>query len=341
MSRNEEVEAGEDDANQIEENLEELKRRYLLRRFWASGLGFWRRGGKRKAWLLIVGLVVVVLVNLVVQYGINVWNRNFFDALEKKDAAAVLTQGLIFPPLAAASVLLGVLAVYLRMTTQRTWRQWLNDHVVDYWLSKGRYFQLNLVGGDHKNPEYRIAEDRRLATDAPVDFAVGLLQAFLSASTFIVVLWTIGGSLSFEIGGTTMTIPGFLVIGAFIYAALASGLMVIIGRRFGTIAESKNQAEAEYRYVLTRLREKWRKHRGAWRREGGTRRPRKVAHNGVAPLARPLLPAHAHHHRLAGQRAPCAGRTHLALRAEISRRHNDAWPSHAGSFGLYDRANGI
>ena len=31
--------------------------------------------------------------------------------------------------------------------------------------------------------------------------------------------------------------------------------MVFIGRRFVTVSENKNQAEAEYRYVLTRLRE--------------------------------------------------------------------------------------
>ena len=31
--------------------------------------------------------------------------------------------------------------------------------------------------------------------------------------------------------------------------------MVLIGRRFVRVSESKNQAAAEYRYVLTRLRE--------------------------------------------------------------------------------------
>jgi putative ATP-binding cassette transporter len=31
--------------------------------------------------------------------------------------------------------------------------------------------------------------------------------------------------------------------------------MVVIGRRFITVSENKNQAEAEYRYLLTRLRE--------------------------------------------------------------------------------------
>lgn len=77
----------------------------------------------------------------------------------------------------------------------------------------------------------------------------------LSAITFIAVLWTIGGALSFDLGGITISIPGFLVVAAMIYAVLASGAMAFIGRRFVAVSESKNQAEAEYCYVLTRLRE--------------------------------------------------------------------------------------
>ena len=45
------------------------------------------------------------------------------------------------------------------------------------------------------------------------------------------------------------------MIAAFLYAVLASGSMVIIARGFVIVAENKNQAEAEYRYALTRLRE--------------------------------------------------------------------------------------
>jgi vitamin B12/bleomycin/antimicrobial peptide transport system ATP-binding/permease protein len=111
------------------------------------------------------------------------------------------------------------------------------------------------VQGDHKNPEYRIADDIRLATESPVDFFTGITTAVLSALTFIVVLWTIGGSLSFELAGMEITIPGFLVVAAVAYAVLASGSMVFIGRRFVTVSEKKNQAEAEFRYVLTRLSE--------------------------------------------------------------------------------------
>ena len=255
----------EDDTDDIEGRIADLalddeasnrlRRRLLLRRFWRSARGFWGSGGDRLAWLLTGTILLTVLLYLAAAYGMNVWNRAIFDALERRDGGTVLYLSLIYVPLLAASVAVMLLQVYARMTTQRRWRAWLNDHLLDRWLKNGRYYQLNLVGGDHQNPEYRIADDVRVATESPVEFATGLLTAILSAATFIVVLWTIGGALTFDLAGVTITIPGFLVVGAVLYAVLASGSMVFIGRRFVTVSENKNQAEAEYRYVLTRLRE--------------------------------------------------------------------------------------
>jgi putative ATP-binding cassette transporter len=231
------------------------KRRYLLRRFWHSGGRFWLSGGDRLARPLLGAVLALILVNLAFQYGINVWNRVIFDALEKRDSETVFFLSAIFIPLAAASVCCGVANVYCRMTAQRRWRAWLSNNVIERWLRNGRYFQLNLVSGDHDNPEYRIAQDLRIATDAPIDFAVGVVSAALSAATFITVLWTIGGALSLTIRGVSLTIPGFLVIAAVIYAVVASGLMLVIGRRFVAVSEGVNQAEADYRYALTRVRE--------------------------------------------------------------------------------------
>ena len=233
-----------------------LRRRLLLGRFWLSARGFWGPPrGDRLAWLLTGTILLTVLLYLAASYGMNVWNRAIFDALERRDGGTVLYLSLIYVPLLVASVAVMLLQVYARMTTQRRWRAWLNNHLLDRWLKNGRYYQLNLVAGDHQNPEYRIADDVRVATESPVEFATGLLTAVLSAVTFIFVLWTIGGALTFTIAGATITIPGFLVVAAVIYAVLASGSMVFIGRRFVTVSETKNQAEAEYRYVLTRLRE--------------------------------------------------------------------------------------
>jgi vitamin B12/bleomycin/antimicrobial peptide transport system ATP-binding/permease protein len=237
------------------EAADDLRRRFLLKRFWQSARGFWSGTDKRAAWFLTCTLLATIAVQLVIQYQLTVWNRVIFDALEKRDAGIIWFQAMIFPVLVVASVTSWVVLVYLRMTAQRRWRRWLSGHVIDRWLADGRYYQLNLVKGDHGNPEYRIAEDLRLATDSPVEFVVGLVSAGLSALTFIVVLWTIGGALTVPLGEKGVTIPGFLVVGAVLYAVIASGSMLLIGRRFVRVAESKNQAEAEYRYGLTRVRE--------------------------------------------------------------------------------------
>jgi putative ATP-binding cassette transporter len=237
------------------EEAEQARKQYLLKRFWIAARGYWGPRGDRLAWIASIGLLVLIVATVTVQYGINVWNRRIFDAIEKRDAASVFWLSGVFFPLAFGSVLLGVTQVYARMAIQRRWRAWLTNAMVGRWLNNGRYYQLNLVGGDHENPEYRIAEDLRIATDSPVDFVAGVTSALLSAATFIVVLWTIGGALSLTLGGATISIPGFLVIAAVLYSAVASASIALIGRRFVAISEAKNQAEAKFRYVLTRVRE--------------------------------------------------------------------------------------
>jgi vitamin B12/bleomycin/antimicrobial peptide transport system ATP-binding/permease protein len=235
---------------------EQLRRKYLLYRFWRTASGFWsRERGDRLAWVLVGSLVVLILANLAAQLGINLWNRGIFDALEKHDSTKVLYLSCVFFPLAAASVGFGVMNVWARMTMQRRWRAWVSDSVISRWLKNGRYYQLNLISGDHQNPGGRLTDDLRVSTDAPVDFAVGVAQAGLSAVTFIAVLWTIGGALTIAVGGAAITIPGYLVIAAIAYAALASGAMTIVGKRFVSVSEQKNHAEATYRYQLTRVRE--------------------------------------------------------------------------------------
>src|SRR6266480_4256804 len=245
----------EPDPDLSAEEAEQARKDYLLTRFWISARGFWGKGGDRLAWMFSIGLVVLIVANVGFQYGINVWNRAIFDAIERRDSGTVFYLTAVFFPLAIGSVALGVAQMFARMNIQRRWRAWLTSSVVSRWLTNGRYYQLNLVAGDHQNPEYRIAEDLRIATDSPVDFASGVSSAFLSATTFVVVLWSIGGALTVTVAGSTVTIPGFLVVAAVLYAAIASGSITMIGRRFVQISEDKNQAEAEYRYTLTRVRE--------------------------------------------------------------------------------------
>jgi putative ATP-binding cassette transporter len=236
--------------------IEREQKQPLVRRFWRTARGFWSsRRSWKVAWLMTAVLIALVVGQLIFQYQLNVWNKAIFDALEKKDAATVLRQAMLFVPLAAGSIAVAVCVVYARMRMQRRWRAWLTEHTITRWLAKGRYYQLNLIEGDHKNPEARIGDDIRIATEQPVDFAVGILSAVLTSATFMGVLWTVGGNLTIGLGGSELFIPGYLVIAVVIYCVIISGLMTLIARSFVPTAETKNQVEAEFRSSLTRVRE--------------------------------------------------------------------------------------
>jgi putative ATP-binding cassette transporter len=147
--------------NSVNEQLtdEKVHPRDLRKRFWRSASLFWSRKLRTAAWPLSSGLLLVIVFLVAAAYAMNLWNRAIFDGLQNKDANAVATLSLLYFALLAASVGLSVVQTYLRMALQRRWRAWLNDNVVDRWITHGRYYQLNLVRGDHANPEYRIADD--------------------------------------------------------------------------------------------------------------------------------------------------------------------------------------
>jgi vitamin B12/bleomycin/antimicrobial peptide transport system ATP-binding/permease protein len=229
--------------------------RPLFWRFWACASGFWSRKHARVSWLLTVALVALALAQIAVQYRLNYWNRDFFNALERRDAARLWEEAWLFAPLAGLSMLLSVVYVWGRMTTQRKWREWLTKHLLALWLKDGRYRCLKFVAGDHQNAEYRICVDARIATDAPVDMAIGLFAAFITAAVFTGVLWTIGGSLTISVGVHQVTIPGYLVLGVGLYAFVFTAAMMVIGRRLPAIIQSENQAEAELLAAASKIRE--------------------------------------------------------------------------------------
>jgi len=227
----------------------------LLARFWQSASGFWRGLSAWRAWTLVTLLIATVLLQLLTQYGLNFWNRDFFNAIGRRDAADLWIQALRFVPLAAASLFLTILSVWARMTMQRTWRAWLSNHLYDYWLQNDRYVRLRFMAGDHQAPEFRIAEDARVATDLPIDLALGLFSALLTAITFIGVLWSVGDSLVINLGGLIVTVPGYLVLAVIVYSILLSAATLLLARHLTRVLEENKRIEAELRSIGTHLRE--------------------------------------------------------------------------------------
>lgn len=229
--------------------------RKVFRDFFALTLGWWRGPTARNAWFLTAALVACLVVNVGINFAVNTWNRRFFDALENTDTHTVFWAVLIFLGLVFCAAAVGVGIVLSRETLQVRWRAWLVGSILDRWIGGQRYYRMGLARTEPANPEYRIADDTRMATEPIVDFAIGLLSSVISALTFVGVLWMVGGSLTVHVGTGTFVIPGYMVLAAILYGVVVSGLMLWIGRKLPGAVARRNEGEARLRFELTRLRE--------------------------------------------------------------------------------------
>jgi len=210
------------------------------------------RGNAR---LLILGVLAMTLAQVAIQIRFNTWNRDFFDALDKRDAGHFQRQIVVFLVLAALSMTAAVYQLYLKQLLQLAWREWLTRRLTDAWLRDSRQYQLEAAAVDADNPDQRIAEDVRLAADLSVDFVVGLLISVSMLIAFVGILWSLSGPLDVMLFGANVHIPGYMVWAAVAYALIGSGLTWYVGRPMVGIQVRRTTAEADFRFGLTRARE--------------------------------------------------------------------------------------
>ncbi len=225
------------------------------------------RGFRRwtKAWLtapdrgnarwMIAGVIALTLAQVGIQIRFNVWNRDFFDALDKRDSSAFETQIFIFLGLAALSMAFSVYQLYLKQLIQLTWREWLTKRLTALWLHDGRHYQLEMGATESSNPDQRISEDVRVSTELAVEFTLGLLISGTTLMAFIGILWQLSGPLAVALGGVRFDIPGYMVWAALIYAVVGSALTYMLGRPLIGHNIHRTGTEADFRFGLTRARE--------------------------------------------------------------------------------------
>lgn len=230
-------------------------KRSRMRQFFRVALRFWSGPTRWRAWGLTTAVLLFIAAQIASAVGINRWNRWFFDALEQRDVGAVWAAVAWLPPLLAAAALSMSALVVTRMLLQTRWRENLTQILAGWWIADQRYYRLGFLTKELTAPEYRIAEDVRLAIEPLVEFAIGLITAFVTAATFATILWQVAGSAEFRLGESTIVIPSYMAFAALLYAAIASLAAYAAGRPLVARVAAKNEMEARFRAEMTRLRE--------------------------------------------------------------------------------------
>ncbi len=203
--------------------------------------------------LLAVVLLTLGMVYLTVL--LNQWNNAFYSALQDKDLVAFRGQLLRVTWLIGIFIFLAVYQVYLNQMLEIRWRRWLTDRYLRAWLADGAYYRMQLVARETDNPDQRIAEDVHLLAAHTLGLFTGGLRAIVTLVTFVAILWGLSGTFTVPVGGFSLTIPGYIVWVAVLYAIAGTWLTDWLGRPLVRLNFDRQRYEADFRFSLIRFRE--------------------------------------------------------------------------------------
>ena len=226
---------------------------------WALSTPYFRSEEKWKARGLLAAIVVLNLAAVYMLVLLNDWNRVFYDALQNKDQVVFWQQLGRFSYLAFAFIIIAVYKFYLTQLLEVNWRAWMTRQYLARWLGHDAFYRMELARftgttvGSPDNPDQRIQEDVNQFTAYSV--SMGLLNAVVTLVSFVGILWGLSGAFSFEVQGSTYTIPGFMVWMAVLYCVVGSVITHYVGKPQIKLNYEQQRLEANFRHHMVRVRD--------------------------------------------------------------------------------------
>jgi len=224
----------------------------LAKPYWVSDDRWWARA-------LLLAIVLLNLASVYINVRFNIWNRDFFDAIQRLDGAAFKHQFVVFGVLAALSIAGTVYQIYLQQMLQIRWRRWLTRRYLDTWLDEQTYYRLQLRDGGTDNPDQRIADDLDLFTNMSLSLSIGpsgFLNAGVTLASFLGILWTLSAAAVLPLGRFgDLRVAGYMVWFALAYAVGGTWLAFRIGRPLVRLNFEQQRYQADFRFSMMRLRE--------------------------------------------------------------------------------------
>ena len=223
---------------------------------WSLARPYWVSDEKWVARGLLALVVGLSFGSIYIAVLVNHWNAAFYNALQAFDATAFFHQLLVFVGLTAANVVCAVYQVYLSQMLQIRWRRWLTESFLEAWLKDRAYYRGALVGVASENPDQRISEDLGLFVAYTLSMTLGMLSSAVTLVWFIAILWGLSGSLRVSLGSLgVVSIPGYMVWAALLYASLGTWLALRIGKPLVQLNFALQRYEADFRLSMARVQD--------------------------------------------------------------------------------------
>jgi putative ATP-binding cassette transporter len=214
------------------------------------------RSEDRWAGRLLLGAVIAIELSIVaITVILNQWYNRFYNTLQDHDWKAFVSAILFFCVIAAVYTVVAVYQNYLNLWLQIRWRRWMTQTYLRQWLNTANHYRMQLLGDAADNPDQRIADDLQMFVQNTLTIGIGLLSSIVSLCSFVVILWTLSAEAPLRLFGASVTIPGYLVWAALIYAVIGTVLTHLIGWPLIPLNFQQQRFEADFRFNLVRTRE--------------------------------------------------------------------------------------
>ena len=216
---------------------------------------FWGSSHKLKIRGSVFILAILTIGQMILAVFMTKWSAGLFNALEQHSMRGLMNQVGMLAILIAIDMSLNSTHLVIKCKLTIYWREWLTEHVYSRWMNAGRHYLINHLPGEHDNPDGRIAEDCRIATESAISLGHSLFYCILLLIGFTQVLWARSGVVTLNLGFARIPIYGHLVWIAIIYTALATVLGWLVNRPITMTTNAKQTAEAGFRAGLLEAHE--------------------------------------------------------------------------------------
>lgn len=221
---------------------------------WKVLLPYWRSEDRWKALGLLTGIIGLSFLDVQVAVWFGKWDQTFFDTMFAYKVAACIALIPIYVVMMGLSAGMRVIQQYMTQVLSMRWRLWNTRVYLRKYLSDNAYYHLEHGENRADNPDQRIADDLAQMSVWTLRLGLDAIQAVTTFLSFAVVLWTIGGTLSFVWQGWHIVIPGYMFFGTTISILLISLVLEKAGGPLVSANYRQQHYDADLRAALLDVR---------------------------------------------------------------------------------------
>ncbi|NEU79905.1 ATP-binding cassette domain-containing protein [Nostoc sp. UIC 10630] len=192
-----------------------------------------------RAW----GMLIILILLIIMLVGVTAFNsfvsRYLLDIItEEKDINEFINTLLVYGAALICVTLLVGFSKFVRKKIALDWYQWLNNHVLEKYLSNRAYYKINFKS-DIDNPDQRISQEIEPLIRNALAFSATFLEKVLEMATFLIIIWSLSQ---------------FVAVVLVVYTIIGNLIAVYLAQELNKIKQEELEFDANYAYSLTHVR---------------------------------------------------------------------------------------